>query len=186
MKGLCRVANSCKPGLIVGALLVACNGLCQISVLSKNTLDASWGALEVSIACGTIAALPCLTIFALSLWQGTGECISPTAIVNDLLFQKSPFAVTDSASSCQGWWTDAFVTAFNVRSRGSDLNFKEHMYGRIEMMTAQCPAWAHTCQSMCLNFSADQLRPTAFRMPKPKKRFSLLLYLPYHYQNDWD
>ena len=28
MKGLCRAANSCKPGLIVGALRVACNRLC--------------------------------------------------------------------------------------------------------------------------------------------------------------
>ena len=28
MKALCRTANSCKAGLIVGALRVACNGLC--------------------------------------------------------------------------------------------------------------------------------------------------------------
>ena len=34
-------------------------------------------------------------------------------------------------------------------------------------MTAQCPAWPHTY----LSFSPDQLRPTAFRLPKPNKRF---------------
>ena len=28
MKGPCRTANSCKPGLVVGALRIACNGLC--------------------------------------------------------------------------------------------------------------------------------------------------------------
>ena len=28
VKGPCRTANSCKPGLVVGALRIACNGLC--------------------------------------------------------------------------------------------------------------------------------------------------------------
>ena len=48
------------------------------------------------------------------------------------------------------------------------------MYGRIEMMSALCPAWAHTYQTMCLGFSPEQLGPENFRLPKPKKKFSIL------------
>ena len=86
------------------------------------------------------AALQLLFDHINSLWQGTNEWISPTAIFS------------------------AFVTAFNLRRthRGLDLNFKEIMYGRIKMMTALCPAWAHTYQTMCLGFNPEQLKPEAF------------------------
>ena len=45
----------------------------------------------------------------------------------------------------------------------------------LKMMTAMCPAWAHTYQSMCVGFSPDQLRPTVFQLPKPTERLSMLL-----------
>ena len=32
------------------------------------------------------------------------------------------------------------------------------------MMSTVCPAWAHTCQTMCLGFQTGQLRPEAFRL----------------------
>ena len=108
-----------------------------------------------------------------SLWPGTGECISPTAILHDL----SQIAVrSDRLCILLSGLVDAFVTAFNVWSsnRASHLNLKELMYGSIKMMTAQWSAWAHTYQSTCFNVSADQLRPAAFRQPKPKKWFSML------------
>ena len=41
-------------------------------------------------------------------------------------------------------------------------------------MTALCPAWADTCQTMCLGCSLEQLRPDAFRLPKPKNGFPML------------
>ena len=50
-------------------------------------------------------------------------------------------------------------------NRGAGLHFRELMYGRIKMMTALCPAWAHTYQTMCLGFHPEQLRPEAFRLP---------------------
>ena len=31
------------------------------------------------------------------------------------------------------------------------------------MMTALCPAWAHTYQTMCLGFNPEKLKPEAFR-----------------------
>ena len=33
-----------------------------------------------------------------------------------------------------------------------------------KMMTAWCPVWAHTYQTMCLEFRREQLRPEAFRL----------------------
>ena len=31
MQSLCRTSNWCKPGLVVGALRIACNGLCTVA-----------------------------------------------------------------------------------------------------------------------------------------------------------
>ena len=89
MKGLCRAANSCKLGLIVGALRVACNGLCTA---------VRFHTVEENRACvlGCPEGLECLqhcnrctTLFdhLRSLWPGNDECIAPTTIFNDLPFQ---------------------------------------------------------------------------------------------------
>ena len=106
------------------------------STLSKNILDASWGSLRVLIA-------------SRSLWPGTGGCISPTTIFNDLLFKVA--IRRDRPCILVSGLLDAFVTAFNLRRTNHciGLNFKELMCGRIETMTAQCLAWAHTYLSMC-------------------------------------
>ena len=89
MKGLCRAANSCKAGLVVGVLRIACSGLCtgwSDSTSLKKFLDVFWGAMKGSIAHGHYNRCPTLFESLCSLWPGTGECISPTAIFNDLLF----------------------------------------------------------------------------------------------------
>ena len=127
----------------------------------------------------------CHTLFEslYSLWPGTGECISPTVIFDDLLFK---FAIrSDRLCVLVAGLLDAFVTAHNVQrnNRGPGLTFEELMYGRIKMMTALCPAWAHTYQTMCLVFHPEQLRPEAFRLPKQKKRHAT--YWPDDHQTDW-
>ena len=69
IKGLCRAANSCKLGFIVGASRVACNGSCTAGKLHivEKIVHASWDALKVLIVCGiVIFAPPCSTIFVLS------------------------------------------------------------------------------------------------------------------------
>ena len=42
-------------------------------------------------------------------------------------------------------------------------------------MTGLCLAWAHTYQTMWLGFLPEQLRPEAFRLPKPKSFFFSML-----------
>ena len=59
MEGLWRTANSCKAGLVVGALRTACSGLLPDSTLLRQTQDAFWGATMGSILFGiTIDAPP--------------------------------------------------------------------------------------------------------------------------------
>ena len=138
------------------SLATACARLPGFTRL-KKILDASWGATRSSIAYGIrIDALPCSTPCALSGPAGTGECISPTSIFNDLLFKNA--VLSDRLCILMAGLSDAFVTAFNLRRthRGLGLNIKELMQGRIKMMTALCPALDHT---MCLGFHLDQLRP---------------------------
>ena len=83
MKGNCRTAHSCKAGHIVGARRIACNGLCTAA--SIHSTDENPGCL---LGCGEGPDClrhcnQCLAVFRslLAIWLGTGECISPTAIL---------------------------------------------------------------------------------------------------------
>ena len=109
------------------------------SILLKKTQDAFSGATVGSIQFGrTISA----TLFdsLCSLWPGTSACISPSAFFDELLFKiavrshRLCILVADLF--------DAFVTACNLQrtNRGPGLNLRELIYGRINMMTALCPA----------------------------------------------
>ena len=49
---------------------------------------------------------------------------------------------------------NAFITEFHLRRthQGHNPNFNELMHGTIQMMTALCPTWAHTYQTMSRGF----------------------------------
>ena len=109
-----------------------------------------------------------------SFWPGLAHGIRPGAKFNDLLFK---IAVRSSrlcilVSGLLG----ASVTTFNLyrKCRKGDLCFSELMHGRMKLMTAVCPAWAHTYQSMCLGYRPSQLRPWNFRLLRPKNKFGEL------------
>ena len=124
MKGLCRATISCKPGLVVGAVRVACNGLCTAARF--HTVDehpgCNLGCTEKPDCLRHYNCCPILFDHLKSLWPGTDECISPTAILNDLLFKIA--VRSDRLCILESGFLDAFVSAFNLRrtNRGSDLN----------------------------------------------------------------
>ena len=171
VKCLCRTANSCKAGLIVGALRIACNGLCTAARFhSADDIPGCLLGCSEGLDCSRHYN-QCPTLFRslLAIWPGTGDCISPTAIFNDLLFKIA--VRSEQAVHSRVWFIRCLVTAFNLQRthqvRG--LTFRELMHGRLKMMTALCPAWAHTYQTMFLGCSPEQLRPESFRLPKLQK-----------------
>ena len=94
---------------------------------------------------------PTLFRTLLTFWSGTGECIPPTAIFNDLLVK---FATrSDRLCILVSGLLNAFVTEFNLRRphQGHGLDVHELMHGRIKM-TALCSAWAHTYLTKLRNF----------------------------------
>ena len=125
MKGLCRAANSYKPGFFVGAVRVACNGLCTVARF--HTVDEHPGCIlgcpEKSDFLRHYNCCPILFDHLNSLWPGTDECISPTAILNDLLFIIA--VRSDRLCILVSGLLDALSSPFNLRrtNRGSDLNF---------------------------------------------------------------
>ena len=126
------MATSCKNGLIVGVLSVACHGLCTAARFhtTEENPGCILGSLKVLIACGIKNCGPTLFDHLRFLWPGTGECISPTDIFNDLL---SKIAVRrDRLFILVAGLTDAYVTSFNLRRthRGLGLDFRQLMYGR--------------------------------------------------------
>ena len=82
MKGLCRTANSCKPGLVVGALRIACDGLCTAAMFhtAEDNPGCRWKCLEELDCLRHYNCCPILFDHLNSLWPGTNECISSMAI----------------------------------------------------------------------------------------------------------
>ena len=115
MKGLCRTANSRKPGLVIGALRIACNGLCTAARFHKaeDNLGCRLGCLEELDCLRHYNCCDILSDHLNSPWRGTSECISPTAIFNDLLFKIA--VRIDRLCILVSHLLDALVTAFNLR-----------------------------------------------------------------------
>ena len=96
VKGLCRAANFCKAGQIAVALRVACNGLSTAGKKSRmpRGMRSRLDCLHHYNQC------PTLFRSLLAIWLGTGDCISPTAILNAFLFKIGVRSEIDFASSC--------------------------------------------------------------------------------------
>ena len=158
-----------KPKLTLGAVRVACNGLCSAAGFHAMKLTAC-GTTTVALFYSIILILSGLAPASAFLPRLFSTTFSKLLCLCHRLQRATAFpnfAVrSDRLCILVFGLCDTFVTVSNLRrkNRGSDLNFKELVYGGIKMMTAQCRAWAHTYQSMCLNFSADKFQPTAFRL----------------------
>ena len=168
-------ANSCRPGLVVG-LRIACNGLCTAARF-HNDEDDPWcrlGCTEGQYCLRHYNACPVRLNHLNSLWPAVAESMGRTAIFTDLLFkiaargERLCILVAGLLDIC-----DCLQSA-KGRTMASLLNFRELIYGRVKMKTALCPAGAHTYQSMCLGYNSDQHRPGNFRLPKPKRKCSML------------
>ena len=72
---------------------------------------------------------------------------------------------------------DAFVYAHHKHRLDSENsgNFGDCMKGRIRLMTALTPAYAHAYQATCLVQHLPGVPHHIFRLPKPKSRYP---YLP--------
>ena len=77
VKGPCRTANSCKPGLVV----IACNVLCTAARFhaAEDRPGCRLGCLEELDCLRHYNCCPILFDHLNSLWPGTNECIHPTA-----------------------------------------------------------------------------------------------------------
>ena len=83
------------------------------STLSTIFAVAAWDSPRKNDCLRHYNGCPVLFDHLYSLWPGTGECISPTAFLDDLFqiaFRNDRLCIL--VSGC----VDAFVTAFNVRS----------------------------------------------------------------------
>ena len=98
-------------------------------------------------------------------------------------------SVSCSSGSANSWNLhergDGSPATGSLAPMAPGLRIRELTHGRIKMMTALCPAWSHTFQTMCLGFQSHQVMPQAFRLPKPsffllKRSYLLAELLP-----DW-
>ena len=157
----------------MGALRIVATACARLpgSTTLKKILDASWSATKGSIAYGIpIDALPFSNPYVLS---GLARAnLSHQRLSSMIYCSKLPFEVTGSAILWLAYWmllSRLLMCGEPIRALVSI--FKELMCGRIKMMTALCLPWAHTYQTVSLGCNPEQLRPEAFQLPKPKKKF---------------
>ena len=92
MQRLCRTANTCKAGLIVGALRIACNGLCTAARFhsageNSGCLFGWSGGLDCFWA---LHSMSYLFRSPLATCPGTGECISLSGYLQRPIVQNCP------------------------------------------------------------------------------------------------
>ena len=106
-----------NPGssLVLSALPATAYVPLPDSMPSTIIVVASWGAMRNSTVYGTATVVPIWFHDLNSLWPGTGDCISPTAISNDLLFKIA--VRSDRLCILVSGLLDAFVTAFIYKER---------------------------------------------------------------------
>ena len=131
MKGLCRVANSCKAGVVVARCVLRVMVCARLPSAEENPRclakrHEGIDCMRHRNRCPTLFESLC------SSWPGTGECISLTAISNDLLFKIA--VRSDRLYILVAGLVDAFVTALSLRrtNRVPGLNFKE-LYVQLKM-----------------------------------------------------
>ena len=120
--GLCRTANLCKAGLIVGALRVACNGL---------PTAARFRTAEENPGCnsGCSEGLDCLWYFYRCPRWSTIFVHSGPALANEFLLPL--FSMTPFSPPC---------ICEEIAEEVTSISEEELMYGRFKIMTAPCPA----------------------------------------------
>ena len=116
MKGLCRTTSSCKAGLVVGALRIACNGLCTAARF--HTAEENPGCLVVcheGLDCSryTIDAPHCSNPFVLSGLAPAN--VSHLRLSSMICCSKLPFAVTGSALLRLAYWMPLSRTTTHCR-----------------------------------------------------------------------
>ena len=114
MNGLCRVANSCKAALIVGASRIACNGLCtaaRFHTVEENPecLLGCHGGLDCFRHYKQCPHVVSPHLFALARHQ---RVYITTAIFNGLLFKIA--VRSDRLCILVAGLLDAFVAAFQL------------------------------------------------------------------------
>ena len=131
MKGLCRAANSCKADLIVGALRVACNGLC--TAVRFHSADENTGlplGLRRRLAClRQYNHLPSSVPFVVSGLVPANVSLLRLSLMP--CCSKLEFVALDFASLCRVFWMPSSQGSVNLRKthQGHGLNVHELMYG---------------------------------------------------------
>ena len=101
-----------------------------------------------------------------SLWPGTIECISPTAIFNDLLL-KNCCSQRQTLRHCV-WIIGCFCYGCEGPNEVS-ASFSRNFFFRQDRNDHSPLSGVGSYHMMCLGFNPEQLSPGAFRLPKQKK-----------------
>ena len=170
------VSRASRPGLLVGFFRILCNVLCTARRVHTAEHDHT-----CRIGCpDEIDSLTpyneCLRLFniVVPFWRRDTILPQRNHFLHDLITRV--FLRSLQCGIVVQGFLDAVVCAhYEHRLDSANAgNFGACMKGRVRLMTAITPAYAHAYQTMCLAQHVPGVPHHTFRLPKPKSRYPLL------------
>ena len=170
---MCSASRASRSGLAVGILRVLCNGLCttkRFHVVNDEQL-CRLGCLDEPDCLCHYNMCPRLSDAFKNIWRNAGFRLCDDLLLHDLLTQTLLHSIQHGIVVMG--IIDAFVYAHNVHRQNNNNpgKFEDCTEGRIRLMTAITPAYAHAFQAVCLTRHPMVIPHQKFRLPTAKAKY---------------
>ena len=167
------VSRASRPGLLVGFLRILRNGLCTAQRFHTDEHDHTCriGCPDEPDSLTHYNECPRLFNIFLSFWRHATILPRRNHVLHDLITRV--FMRSLQYGIVVLGFLDAFVYAHHKHRLDSENsgNFGDCMKGRVRLMTAITPAYAHAYQATCLAQHFPGVPHHTFWLPKPKSRY---------------
>ena len=155
---ICKAARASRPGLAVGILRVLCTDMCTAK---RVHVDNEEQACRV----GCLDESDCLSHY--------NKCPHPLSFCHNVEERTQILYRSLQLGMVVTGIMDAFVYAHNYHRHNTDNLEKlgDCMEGRIRLLTAITPSYAHTYKTLCLTRRPYDIPCQRIRLPSAKAKY---------------
>ena len=170
LRMICYAARASRPGFAVGVLRVSCTGMCKAKRFHVDNEERTCrvGCPDEHDCLSQYNKCPLLSNIFVTVWKNAGVHFREDQLFHDFIAQTL-LRILQCGIVVMGV-IDASVHAhhYHRHSANNPGNFGDCMEGRIRLVTAVTPTYAHAYQSLCQTGRA--VHHQKFRLPASKAR----------------
>ena len=169
---ICDAARASRLGFAVGILRVLCNGMCQAERLHVDNEEQTCRVgCPDKPECLSHYKCPLLCDIFVTIWRNAGVHFREGQLFHDLITQTLLRSLQHGIVVMGV--IDAFVNAHNYHRHNANNpgNFEDCMEGRIRLLTAITPRYAHAYQSFCRVGRPFEFPHQRFCLPSVKAKY---------------